>query len=125
MIVTLEEIQKIVGTSYNIIKTCDLVAIDILSEKGIHDLLKPLYKSEFSERELIVFYCFAPLTHRFNDMPAELLNRLQKMLVYVDIPNFFCVVITNNKEMQLELTSVCKKYATDETPIRTILHEVN
>jgi hypothetical protein len=101
------------------------VSIDVLSEKDIYDLLKPLYKSKFNDNEIIVFYCFAPLSHRFNDMPAELLSRLQKMLVYIDIPNFFCVIITNNKKMQPELDSVCKKYATGEAPIKTILHEVN
>lgn len=121
----LEEIQKIIGLSYNIIKTFDLAVLETTPDKDIYDLVQPLHKLKFSENDLIVFYCFTPLAHRFDDMPAEIISRLQKMLVYVDIPNFFCLVVTNNKEMQLELDDVCKKYATAETPIRTILHEVN
>jgi hypothetical protein len=120
--VTLDEIQKIVGTSYNIIKAFDLAILDTMSEKDIHNLLAPVCKSEFNEHDIIVFYCFLPLAHRFDDMPAESLIQLQKMLVYVDIPNFFCVTITNNKEMQSELDYVCNQHTTDETPIRTIVY---
>ena len=122
---TLEEIQKIIGTSYDIIEIFDLAVLDAMSEKDIHDLLAPLYKSEFANNEIIVFYCFTTLAHRFTDMPAELLDRIQKMLVYIDIANFFCVVITNDKNMQSELDYVNDQYTKDETPIRTIIHEVN
>lgn len=121
----LEEIQKQIGPSYNIIKTFDLTVFDTFSEKDIYDQLTLLYKSNFDNNDIIVFYCFNPLAHQFDDMPAETLSRLQKILVYVDIPNFFCLVVTNDKDMQAELDIVCKQYATNETPIRTILHEVN
>lgn len=116
---TLNDLQQIIGPAYNIIEAFDLVKFDNLSERDIHNLLQPLHKLEFAKNELIIFYCFSPLAHRFDDMPAETLCRLQKILVYVDIPNFFCLVITNNDNMQSELNFVCDRYAKNETPIKT------
>ena len=58
-------------------------------------------------------------------MPADILIQLQKMLVYVDIPNFFCLVITNDTKMQAELDYVCLHHAVNENPIKSIFHNTS
>lgn len=119
----LEEAQKILSNNYKILSLIDLTSIDCTSQKNIYDLLLPLQKKEFNNNERIVFYCFSPLHHKFNDLPADVLIQLQKMLVYVDIPNFFCIILTNIKELQSELDYICNNFAVKETPIKTIICE--
>jgi hypothetical protein len=116
---------ELVTEQFDVIKIIDLNTFDTLSQKAIYDQLVPLHKKIFKDNERIVFHCMYPLVHKFTDMPAEALIQLQKMLVYVDIPNFFCIVVTNNKDLQQELNYVCEQIATNETPIQVILHEAS
>ena len=118
-------ILDLVAKQFDVIKLLDLNALDTGSQKDIYDQLKPLYKETFKDNERIVFCCLSPLSRKFTELPAEALVHLQKMLVYIDIPNFFCIVITNDKELQQELNYVCEQYATNETPIKAILYEVS
>jgi hypothetical protein len=103
-----------------ILTTIDLLTVDNTSEKDLYNLLLPLHKDVYADNDRIVFTCFGTLTHTFDDLPADLLIRLQKMLVYVDIPNFFCIVISN-QNLSEELTYVCNKYAVDENPMVNII----
>ena len=119
----LEEASKLLSENDNIISLIDLSLYDNMTEKEIHDQLKSLHKIEFNNNERIVFYCFSELNHKFNNSPAESLIQLQKMLVYVDISNFFCVIITNNGKLQQELNEVCKRYTNNDLPIKTILYK--
>jgi hypothetical protein len=113
-----------ITNQFDVIKVIDLNELDTRPQKDIYDQLKPLYKKIFRNNERIVFYCFSPLFRKFSDLPADTLIQLQKMLVYIDIPNFFCIVVTNDKNLQEELNYVCNHFAVNETPIKAILYEV-
>lgn len=82
--------------------------------------MAPLHKEVFEEGECIIFKCPKELKHSYNDLPADILINLQKMLVYIDIPNFFCTIISTI-DLSLELDYVCKHYAVNETPIKNIV----
>jgi hypothetical protein len=116
---------ELVTGQFDVIEIIDLNTFDTLSQKDIYEQLVPLYKETFKDNERIVFHCMSPLEHKFTDMPAETLIQLQKTLVYIDIPNFFCIIVTNNKDLQQELNYVCEQIATNETPIQAILHEAS
>jgi hypothetical protein len=114
-----------ITNQFNVIKLLDLNVLDTGLQKDIYDQLKPLHKETFENNERIVFYCFSPLSRKFADFPAETLIHLQKMLVYIDIPNFFCIVITNDAKLQQDLIYVCDLFTKNETPIKAILYEVS
>ena len=115
----LDEVKKLVSDEYDVISLIDLVPLDSASQKDIYNILQPLHKTEFKDNERIVFYYFSPLTHGFDDLPAETLIQLQKMLVYIDIPNFFCIVLTNDKNVSTELKYICEQYTVNENPIQS------
>ena len=119
----IDQIQQVIPASHKILSIIDLFSFDNKSQKELYDILRVLHKTEYRDNELIVFYCLSPLTRKFEDLPAETLINLQKMLVYIDIPNFFCVVVTNDTNMQKDLAYVCEHYAVDEKPINTILYK--
>ena len=98
----------------------NLNLFDGKSQVELYKALMPLYKTAYDENERIVFYCYEPLKHSFDDLPADLLIQLQKMLVYIDIPNFFCLLVTNNENVKKELKYVCDHYAVNEQPIEVI-----
>ena len=113
----LNQIKSEIPIEFNVKEFLDLSALD--SDSKLYKALSPLKEEEFKELTKIVFYHSAPLVYTFNDLPADSLIQLQKMLVYVDIPNFFCLVITN-KDIKEELEYVCKHYCVNETPIKFI-----
>jgi len=60
---------------------------------SLYQFLKPLVKETYADNERIVFYNYAPLD-------SELLDHLTKTLEYLNIPEFFVEVISNQKSTQ-------------------------
>ena len=113
----LEHAQQLIPKEFNVKEFLDLSALDLGSK--LYTALSPLKEKEFKEFTRIVFYHSAPLVYTFNDLPADSLIQLQKMLVYIDIPNFFCLIVSD-KDIKEELEYVCKKYCVGEHPIEFI-----
>lgn len=109
---------------YRVLATIDLNLLDTKSQIDLYKTLMPLYKSEFKEDERIIFECSSELTHTYKDLPADLLIQLQKMLVYIDIPNYFCIV-KSHIDLSAELEYINQHYAVGDTPIRNILEDIN
>lgn len=108
----------------NVLATIDLNDLDYKPQSQLFNAIAPLRKEVFDDNDRIVFKCTNILAHTYNDLPADVLIRLQKMLSYVDISNFFCVVISNT-DLSAELEYVCKHYAVNENPIKNIVESTN
>ena len=99
----------------------DLSKLDTTA--SIYQTLVPLKKQEFPDSFRILFYHSSPLVHTYNDLPADSLITLPKMLVYIDIPNFVCMFASNETKFEQELNYVCEHYTVNETPINFICLE--
>jgi hypothetical protein len=110
----LEHVQQLIPKEFNVKEFLDLSILD--SPGKLYKALIPLKEKEFKEFTRIVFYHSAPLVYTFNDLPADSLIQLQKMLVYIDIPNFFCLLVSD-EDIKEDLDYICKDYCVDERPI--------
>jgi hypothetical protein len=113
----LEKIKSLIPAEF---KVKDFLNLSELNSNGkLYNALAPLKEEEFKEFTRIVFYHSDPLVHTFEDLPADALIQLQKMLVYIDIPNFFCLIVSD-QDIEKELDYVCKNYCVNETAINQI-----
>ena len=113
----LDQIKSVIPVEFNVKEFLDLSALD--STGKLFNALDPLKEEEFNEFTRIVFYHSEPLEYTFGDLPADALIQLQKMLVYIDIPNFFCLIISN-KDLKEDLDYICKNYCVGEQSIKFI-----
>jgi hypothetical protein len=113
----LDQVKSMIPAEFNVSEFLDLSALD--SGSKLHTALLPLREEEFKEPTKIVFYHSAALVYTFTDLPADSLIQLQKMLVYIDIPNFFCLIVSD-EDIKEELEYVCKNYCVNENPIEYI-----
>jgi hypothetical protein len=113
----LEQIKLLIPEEFNVKDFLDLSILD--STGKLYKALIPLKEKEFKESTRIIFYHSAPLVYTFNDLPADSLIQLQKMLVYIDIPNFFSLLISD-EDIKEDLDYICKKYCVGESPINQI-----
>jgi len=113
----LDQIKSVIPVEFNVKEFLDLSTLD--SKGRLFNALDPLKEEEFNKSTRIVFYHSAPLVYTFGDLPADSLIQLQKMLVYIDIPNFFCLVVSD-KDLKEDLEYICKNYCVGEQPINQI-----
>ena len=109
---------------HTVLATIDLNLLDGKPQIDLYKALVPLQKTVFDEDERIIFECYGELTHTYKDLPADLLIQLQKMLVYINIPNYFCIV-KSRVDLSAELEYVNQQYAVDDSPIRNILEDID
>ena len=77
---------------------------------ALYEFLAPLKKESFADNERIVFYNFSKIN-------IDLLIHLQKTLIYLDIPEFFVLVVTNQKSTIEALSKIeCKLVSYTEFP---------
>jgi len=101
-----------------ILKIIDLNLIT--SEKELYDLLNPLYKEKFNDNERIICFCQTPLSKRFDDCPSNTLIWLQKILVQINIGNFFCEIVSYDS-MNADLKIVQQRFALKDNPIKNLV----
>lgn len=71
-------------------------------------------KDQFVDNERIIFSCF---DNTPDDKIIELLTHLQKTITFVDIPNFFVLIITNRSIIKDSLEEIRKLYSTEDVSI--------
>jgi hypothetical protein len=113
----LDQVKSVIPAEFNVKEFLDLSELD--SKSKLYKAVSPLKEEEFKELTKIVFYHSAPLVYTFNDLPADSLIQLQKMLVYIDIPNFFCLIVSD-KDLKEDLEYICKNYCVGEESINQI-----
>ena len=73
-----------------------------------------LKKDQFLENEKIIFSCFDDTP---NDKVIELLVHLQKAMTFIDIPNFFVLIVTNRPALENNLEQIRKLHSIEDIPI--------
>ena len=116
----ISEQVKLLSTKYNIKSTVDLSKYSWGTDHLLKETLEELKELEFADDARIVFYHSAPLDKSFDELPADMLIKLQMLLAEVDIPNYFCIVVTD-VDLTNELDYLCNKYAVDENPMVNII----
>jgi MoaA/NifB/PqqE/SkfB family radical SAM enzyme len=95
---------------YKIIGNCTLEDFYSKPSSALYQFLLPLKKESFADNERIVFYNFSKIN-------IDLLIHLQKTLTYLDIPEFFVLVVTNQKSTIEALSKIeCKLVSYTEFP---------
>lgn len=80
----------------------------------LYSLLENIKQDPFPDEYRIVFYYYKPLKKTFLDCPCDILDYLQKVLCYYDIPNFFVIIVTNDTSINDDLEYLRQKYTNDE-----------
>jgi hypothetical protein len=107
----ISDVQKKLSKKYDVQHFVNLNEIDQTKSFSIlHDILSSVKQEKFSDNYRIVFYHTRPLLKTYPDCPCNILDHLQKILHYYDIPNFFVVVVSNDKSISSDLKSVHQKY---------------
>jgi len=108
------------SAKYKVKSTVDLSEYSWSTDYLLKEKLEELKELEFADDTRIVFYHSAPLDKSFDELPADMLIKLQMLLAEVDIPNYFCIVVTES-DVTTELDYLCNKYAVDESPLVNII----
>lgn len=96
----------------------NLIEYDLCMEKLLEEL-KPLVKDEFEHNYRFIFLHYDTDYHISTDFPGITLINLQRILVSLDIPNYFCIILTQQDlTEQLEYLRVTE--TTDTIPIMAI-----
>jgi hypothetical protein len=78
-------------------------------------------KKEFFEPNYrFIFLHYDTDYYTYPNVPGMMLTNLQKMLVDLDIPNYFCLIITNHNNLKSELDYLNTTFTTDAYPISSI-----
>ena len=95
---------------YQVLDSCTLEDLYSKPSNALYEFLTPLKKESFADNEKIVFYNFSKIN-------IDLLIHLQKTLTYLDIPEFFVLVVTNQKSTIEALSKIeCKLVSYTEFP---------
>ena len=100
----------------------DLNKFDNQHHSVLYSVLKNVKQQEYKDEYRIVFYYFCSLNKTYDDSPPDLIDYLQKVLTYYDIPNFFCIIVTNDDNISEHLACVSERRTVNEPdPIKYII----
>jgi len=117
----LSQVQDLLAGTYTVKHYFDLTEFDQQHSSVLLSALAGVKEPEFANNYRIVFYYFQPLQRTYEGEPCDIIEKLQEILVYYDIPNFFVLIVTNDALVKDDLESVYKRYTKNEqNPIRYI-----
>jgi hypothetical protein len=108
-------VQEKLSKKYKI--DCLIDLNDIEQNKSfsvLYSILEPIKQEQFPDNYRIMVYYCKPLKRTFLDCPCDILDYLQKVLCYYDIPNFFVILITNDTSINDDLEYLRQKYTNNE-----------
>ena len=111
------DLEILLSDQYNVGKYINLNALDQEHYSVLYSEFKDVKQEVFPDNFRIVCYYLSPLTRSFDDCPCDIIEHLQKILAYYDIPNFFVLVVTNDTSIAEDLIYVQKRHSTDKYPI--------
>ena len=91
---------------------------EIDGEKKLYHFLKSLHRDRFEHDERIVIVQDCDDEYEYPDLPGKFISCLQQSAAKIDISNFFFLVVTANKKIDVELEQSRKLYSTDQLPIQ-------
>lgn len=96
----------------------NLLDYDWQMDQLYHDL-KPLVRSCYEDDYRFIFLFFDTEYYITNDQPGITLRNLQRILVSLDISNYFALIITQ-QDFDQHLQTLMKEETTDQCAIATI-----
>lgn len=99
-------------------KIFDLVDYD-LDMQRLHDDLKLLKRDSYESNYRFIFLHYDTEYYITTDAPGITLINLQKILENLDIPNFFCILLTQ-QNLQPVCNRLSKEYTSDNCSIAVI-----
>lgn len=101
---------------------------DLLNyDENLDDLyneLKNLKKDAFDPNYRFIFLHYDTDYYLYPEIPGLTLTNLQKILVELNIPNYFCLIITNHFNIDKELRYLQKTFTKDDYPIGNIVSQL-
>lgn len=91
---------------------------------NLYTELSALKKKKYESNYRFIFLHFDTDYYLFPNLPGVLIVNLQQILAELDIPNYFCLIITNHKNIDSELAQVCQLYTTDDYAISSIFTQL-
>ena len=101
----------------------DLHKLD--GNKRLYEFLTSVYQIEYETNFRIVIVQDCADTYDYLDMPGNAICILQKYVSQLNISNFFILIVTNNKHLDLELEQVKQLYSTDQWKMQSQLVNVD
>lgn len=117
------ESEEILKKYFQFDKIFDLLPYSNDFESLKQDLIN-LKKDSYDINYRFIFLHYDTDYYVYPDAPGLVLFNLQKILVELGIPNFFCLIITNHNNLSFELEYLRKHFTTDQCAISFILHQL-
>jgi len=116
-------VESVIKKKFNVLDTINLAEYNHSNPHGLYKRLKSQTNPRYESTDRFVFlhfdsdYYVDPTMHR---LPGLTITLLQKILVSLDIPNYFTLLVTNHENIEVELDYAYKMYSNDDTPISYI-----
>ena len=111
-LVTTNNIVAYLKKYFNVVAVIDLFHYDYCPV-ALYEVLLNLKKDKFDTTDRIVFI-FNDTDYYYKNQHGFILNNLQKILNKLDIPNYFCIILTHQSYIKNEVLTVSNQ---DKTPI--------
>jgi organic radical activating enzyme len=94
-------------------------------EKWLFENLQKLYQPVFENNFRILVVQDVNDIYEYSDLPGAAITALQKIASKIDISNFFILLVTDNKDISIELEQVKKLYSSDDCAIQHQLSTID
>lgn len=119
MITSKESILNHLYKKYKILDTLNLIN----DEKIVHDFLSKVKKDSFDDSDRILIVQGNIDYYDFAQNSANSINVLQKFISQLDIPHYFIILLTPNKDILDELRNSHNQYSTEEVLINYEIYD--
>jgi hypothetical protein len=90
----------------------------------LQDELVALKKEQYEDNYRFIFLHYDTDYYLFPNTAGLLITNLQRLLSKLDIPNYFCLIITNHNNLDAELKFIQSIYAKHDVPISCIVSQL-
>jgi len=87
----------------------------------LYNVLLPMKRPDYESNYRFIFLHYDTDYYITNNQPGILLRNLQKILVSLDIPNYFCLILTE-QNIQKELDQLAQEETNNDCSISSIQH---
>jgi hypothetical protein len=89
--------------------------------RGLQADLEPLTRSQYESNYRFIFLLYDTQYHITNDQPGLTLLNLQRIVHHLDIPNYFCLVLSHH-DVSEQLRRLARSETTDDCAIDSMCH---
>lgn len=90
-------------------------------QRDLHDWVKSCWQAEFQPLDRLLVIQDTSEVYEYDDLPGMVVVALQKTVANVDISNCFITVVTQNPNINQELSQVNKLYCGSPDPIQSFV----